>query len=303
MSSYCFLLKHKEKGFYFPVVSKSQERGLYRLKKALYSHREEWQFWINLTYSDTDKVDTEGGVVCSPQLIYLDNDRFFKKLKSFVKLKCVQHYPKATELKNLRFEGKIMTKFLRSLNDWFSKTWFEDDPKMVYIKPPRVRYFWKYEEGKQSSRPHWHLLLSIPKPLYKPCHFCLYWKIHELWGHGFVDVKYIKSSKMLKNYLNKYYGKFTNLKYWQGKRTWSKSQGLTKVNDPSEWIYCGASESIDDIEYYMQELSQTKKVFKRYYSPKFYWIIKARLVSSWFKFHESISYKTGYQSKLPIDKK
>lgn len=91
-----------------------------------------------------------------------------------------------------------------------------------------VSYLWKYEEGGETGRPHFHMFMNgfIPKEV-----------ANKRWGLGFVHQKGIKGEKGVEMYLNKYFTKDTECKRWKTGRRWSCSRDLPKYI--SEWKVVG----------------------------------------------------------------
>ena len=112
-----------------------------------------------------------------------------------------------------------------------------------------VKYFWKYEEGGQSGRPHFHVLLACPlnyPDTYDPKtkkYQCqeIGGMLGNKWGNGFVWARRIKNRNDLIRYINKdfmkttttlllngqLYGKSQNVKYGN----WKKTDFVVKEND------------------------------------------------------------------------
>jgi len=81
--------------------------------------------------------------------------------------------------------------------------------KRQYKPGSALKYVWKYEEGFQHSRPHFHLLVDRPIP---KC------AIH-LWGNGFIQFKLIKNSMHAIAYVSKYMSKHSyTTKFKRGSR-------------------------------------------------------------------------------------
>ena len=148
-----------------------------------------------------------------------------------------------TNAKNLRLSGDMMRKILNRLQEKIKYLFISKlkiSLKMTYniidnetIKITlkdnknqwKISFFWKYEEGKKNSRPHFHLLIRAPQLKFLE----LYNLLKKYWNYGFIHATPILNPEQAINYLNKYIGKDTSFKFYpSNKRFYGSSRDLTQ---------------------------------------------------------------------------
>ncbi len=91
-------------------------------------------------------------------------------------------------------------------------------------------YFWKYEEGSETGRPHFHLITNLFIPIEE---------VKKIWTYGYFFAKPVTTDK-IGNYLadlKGYFAKPNKYKHWNGGRTWSCSRNIPAETKESEWDY------------------------------------------------------------------
>ncbi|KKS61742.1 MAG: hypothetical protein UV28_C0027G0005 [Candidatus Collierbacteria bacterium GW2011_GWE2_42_48] len=92
--------------------------------------------------------------------------------------------------------------------------------KRLRVLWPTTKYLVK-PEFQRSGAVHYHLILDIGYIAKKV--------LADLWGHGFIDIRRVKSEKQLGPYLTKYLGKDLSDERFKGHKSYFYSNNLEKI--------------------------------------------------------------------------
>lgn len=158
----------------------------------------------------------------------------FKKFNYWVTLtfansECVydkegNEYLFKSSIKEFKGSGSVMRRFVNKVQTYYRR------------REKKFTYLWKYEEGRKNNRPHFHLLCWDFRGLEK---FRKYLK--RTWDYGFIAVEKISRKRELNDYLNKYFTKGSNLKFWimkKRKKKWGCSRNVRNpLPEPTDYEF------------------------------------------------------------------
>lgn len=252
------VLEHKNKNFFMPLVYNKNDLSLSRLKKKVLNANVEWTHWITLTFADKPFVWMKGRHILPTQ--YHNN----AKLVAYI------HAPRWYDFQLINFQD-IGSAWLRKWKDMFKHRLKRKgyDIKLTHV--------WKYEEGAENSRPHFHFIIYAPSVMTVE----LYYLFEESFPYGFVDCKKITSKEFLKTYLNKYFKKGGGtLKYWKKGRRWGSSRDIKPAPKGTAEYSC--VETGYDYYYYMELLESTAHIMTEHFGTAFvYYKSWQKLVNVW----------------------
>ena len=137
--------------------------------------------------------------------------------------------------------GKLVRKFVNKIQGY-----------QKYHGYKNLSYVWKYEEGSESQRPHFHVMATG----YVPLSYCV-----KAWGQGFVQMKKITSQRMAKNYVSKYITKAGQKpRYWVYGKRFSSSRDIPKA-PKSSWKRIGWSKEPTDLTIEYDHRGQLPKYY------------------------------------------
>ncbi len=120
--------------------------------------------------------------------------------------------------------------------------------KRKFGKTATFTYFWKFELGGQTRRPHIHMLLDHPYMHYRGI-----WRLFEdKWRSGYVDLEPITDRKKAINYLSKYVSKNDVAEYSPfcpiGKHRYSSSRDIPKRPKNPDYVYFTTVDFLETVE-------------------------------------------------------
>ena len=205
--------KSNQKFRWFQISDNPYERKIKRLIKRMKQNVKQFNFFATLTFAK------------SRDGYYPIKERFLeRKIKRWNKLHS-NFYP----YKNKKTLSEIVSK-TSYIRQFINKL-------QVYCRKyynSHFTYFWRYELGGKTERPHFHMVYS--NQIFRHTITKYHWEMFEKrWGSGYVDIEPITSKKKAVNYLEKYFTKEgLNLPY--GSRSWSCSRDIPKMAKSTDWV-------------------------------------------------------------------
>jgi hypothetical protein len=204
------MLKHKTKGYYFPIIETPHSKSLMRLQQKVGTCGIDWDYHIICTFAEKHIYTSRGGKVWSDQYIIEEGE--VKRLSTKLRYNKYERFSKCMKDINWVVTGSLMRELFQEMRNYGLQ----------------ISYAWKYEEGLKNSRPHFHILLKFRERTTKPCAFCLYSLMNNrFWEYGRTEVVNIITKMQLEAYIKKDFSKYSNLKFLSPmKRKWSTSRDV-----------------------------------------------------------------------------
>jgi len=252
------VLEHKYENYFMPIVYNKEALSNSRLKKKVLNADLDWTHWVTLTFADKPFIWMRGRHILPTQW------HNGAKLVSYI------HHPMWYNFQLINFQD-IGSAWLRTWKDMFKHRLKRKgyDIKFTHV--------WKYEEGNENSRPHFHFIIHAPGVMTAE----LYFLFEECFPYGFVDCKKITSIEFLKSYLNKYFKKGGGtLKYWKKGRRWGSSRDIKPA--PKEVSEYDCVETHKDYYYAIELLESTAVIMTKHFGTSYvYYKLWQKLVNVW----------------------
>ncbi len=243
---YLLLYSYSREEFIIVTVSGDPDtRSLYRMVRRLTYNSAKFEYFVTLTFPDK----SEG--------IYPDGSHFKNKFT----------------LSKIRFEmsfGSYMRKFWNRVqqNRRNNKKKFPDSNVRSDLDKELMNYFWKYEQGSETNRPHVHAFignvsLRVPfidsfRPIFKvmngktelvdgyipPVPVKLHDELMNCWQSGYIHISPI-SSDGVKKYAGKYFSKKGNINKRGRSRRWGTSWGISSVPKSDDILFIDKGSDFD----------------------------------------------------------
>lgn len=208
----------------FAVENSPDAQSLYRLKKRILYNYKKFNYFVTLTFPDKNNGYYKNGLEYSNKHTLMD-----------IKFK-------------FTFPG-YMRKFFNRIQQYSRR-----------YKIIKFSYFWKYEQGEQTNRPHIHCLIGFHPMNLKffknldnqQVPLILYKMFMKSWNSGWIDISPI-TSKQVDDYLTKYFTKKNTVNRRNGVRRWSCSRDIVKP-PKSWWDLRYKSFFMDDVQMFLTEV-------------------------------------------------